>query len=107
LTLCHCSGMKASATTGNRSSMVNRPTRHNLTFARVLDGRKQPIRGRWISQPRSRYSVSLHPFLPSCGPVALLPRRSSTRPQRQAACPRTIWRQLAELVRTIPGLPKQ
>jgi len=39
--LCHCHGAKGTETTSTGKTTTN----HALTFAKVFDGRKQPIRG--------------------------------------------------------------
>ena len=44
--------MQVSATTGKRQNKAERQSRHGYTFAKVLDGRKQPIRGLWIRNGR-------------------------------------------------------
>ena len=49
--LCHCYGMKASDATSNDQNCEKRQA-HGATFAKVLDGRKQPIRGLWIRGTR-------------------------------------------------------
>jgi len=51
--LCHCYGMKARVTASSRQSGDSvRQSRHGASFAKVLDGRKQPIRGLWIRNGR-------------------------------------------------------
>jgi len=44
--------MQASDTTCSRQNKVKRQSRHGHSFAKVLDGRKQPIRGLWIRNGR-------------------------------------------------------
>ena len=44
--------MQVSATTGKRQNKAERQSRHGYTFAKVLDGRKQPIRGLWSRNSR-------------------------------------------------------
>jgi integrase len=47
LTLCHCYGVKTSDAISNDQNNEKRQA-HGATFAKVMDGRKQPIRGLWI-----------------------------------------------------------
>jgi integrase len=51
--------MHANATPSNGQNKVQRQSRHGGSFAKVLDGRKQPIRGLWIRNGRyyARLSV--------------------------------------------------
>jgi integrase len=51
--------MQASATAGSQQNKVQRQSHRGDTFAKVLDGRKQPIRGLWIRNGRyyARLSV--------------------------------------------------
>ena len=52
--LCHCYGVKGTETASNGQSnkvSVQRQS-HVPTFAKVLDGRKQPIRGLWVRNGR-------------------------------------------------------
>ena len=49
--LCHCYGMKAKDAVSNQQNSEKRKA-HVVTFAKVLDGRKQPIRGLWIRGTR-------------------------------------------------------
>lgn len=51
--------MKANATTSNQPTPIKRRSRHDYTFAKVLDRRKQPIRGLWVRNGRfyARLSV--------------------------------------------------
>jgi hypothetical protein len=51
LILCHCYGMKAKDAASNQQNSEKRKA-HGATFAKVLDGRKQPIRGLWIRGTR-------------------------------------------------------
>ena len=51
--LCYCNGMKAKATaSSSTNSLVGRRQSHGHNFAKVLDGRKQPIRGLWVRNGR-------------------------------------------------------
>jgi len=58
LTLCHCYGIEASDATSNQQNTEKRKA-DGATFAKVLYGRKQPIRGLWIRGTRyyARLSV--------------------------------------------------
>jgi len=57
--LCHFYGMKANVAISNGSGTKIKRRIHALTFAKVLDGRKQPIRGLWLRGARfyARLSV--------------------------------------------------
>lgn len=48
--LCYCYGMKAKATGSSIKNSVSES--HEATFAKVFDGRKQPIRGLWVRNGR-------------------------------------------------------
>ncbi len=51
--LCYCNPMKAQATaSSSTNSLVGRRPSHGHNFAKVLDGRKQPIRGLWVRNGR-------------------------------------------------------
>ena len=51
--LCYCNVMKAQATaSGSTNSLVGRHQSHGDNFAKVLDGRKQPIRALWVRNGR-------------------------------------------------------
>jgi len=51
--LCYCHFMQAEATaSSSKSSPVRRRQSHEANFAKVLDGRKQPIRGLWVRNGR-------------------------------------------------------
>jgi integrase len=58
--LCYCFGVKATETACNstRSESSNRRQSHGATFTKVLDGRKQPIRGLW--QRNGRFYAQLN-----------------------------------------------
>src|SRR5271168_3988388 len=49
--MCHFNGMKSSDTASNGQSSVRRQF-HEPIFAKVVDGRKQPIRGLWVRNGR-------------------------------------------------------
>lgn len=57
--MCHCYGMKENAAISNQQKSEIKRHNHALTFSKVLDGRKQPIRGLWIRGARyyARLSV--------------------------------------------------
>lgn len=57
--MCHCYGVKANAAISNQQKSETKRHNHTLTFSKVLDGRKQPIRGLWIRGARyyARLSV--------------------------------------------------
>lgn len=57
--MCHCYGMKDNAAISNQQKSETKRHNHALTFSKVLDGRKQPIRGLWIRGARyyARLSV--------------------------------------------------
>ena len=52
--LCYCNPMKAQATASNSTNglVVGRHQSHGDNFAKVFDGRKQPIRGLWVRNGR-------------------------------------------------------
>ncbi len=52
--LCYCNPMKAQATASSNTNglVVGRRQSHGDNFAKVLDGRKQPIRGLWVRNGR-------------------------------------------------------
>jgi integrase len=50
--LCYCDGMNAEVTASNTQNAASTRQFHGPTFAKVLDGRKQPIRGLWIRGKR-------------------------------------------------------
>jgi integrase len=49
--LCHCYLMKRETTESNQTGGQRRQS-HGPTFAKVIDGRKQPIRGLWVRNGR-------------------------------------------------------
>jgi len=51
--------MQANATVSSRTNRVQRHPNHAGSFAKVLDGRKQPIRGLWIRNGRFYARLSL------------------------------------------------
>ena len=59
--LCYFGNMPAKATT---QSSTNRDVKgsHGATFAKVLDGRKQPIRGLWVRNDRYYAQMSVEDF---------------------------------------------
>ena len=65
--LCHCNDMRATVTEG--SSAKNFISRRNRTasFAEVLDGRKQPVRGLWRRVRNGRFYGQLSVENPTTG----------------------------------------
>lgn len=63
--MCRFEGMKENAIVSNQQSSETKRRDHALTFAKVLDGRKQPIRGLWIRG--SRYYARLSVETPITG----------------------------------------
>jgi len=57
--LCHYCYMQANATISSQQNKVERQSHRGDTFAKVLDGRKQPIRGLWIRNGRYYARLSI------------------------------------------------
>lgn len=57
--LCQCHGMNAKATESSSTTEQNGRRSHVATFAKALDGRKQPIRGLWVRNGRFYAQLSV------------------------------------------------
>ena len=51
--------MKANVTVSNSTDTIGRRQSHAATFSKVLDGRKQPIRGLWERNGRYYAQITL------------------------------------------------
>lgn len=87
--------MQANATISSHPKQVKRQSRHAGSFAKVLDGRKQPIRGLWVRNGRfyARLSIEADNGAKKTRWVSLLNREKENTPVE------TMPQAVAELAR--------
>lgn len=111
LTLCHCCHMKPHATESKQQEAKQRQS-HAPTFAKVLDGRKQPIRG--LGVRNRRFYARLNVENPITGikksrRVPLVDKDNNpvqTVPQAVAELKRLQTHQADDTLRTLTRAPK-